>query len=36
MKKFLTWLLRPIIEAVIADTHVEIKTAKMAKSALFS
>lgn len=31
MKRFFIWLLRPIIEAVIADTEVEIKTAESAK-----
>lgn len=30
MKRFLVWLLRPIVEAIIADTKVEIKTAKKA------
>ena len=31
MKRFFIWLLRPIIETVIADTKVEIKTAESAK-----
>ena len=33
MKKFFIWLLRPIIEAVLADTKVEIKSSQSTRYA---
>jgi len=28
MKRFFVWLLRPIVEAILMDTEVEIKSSK--------
>jgi len=33
MKRFFIWLLRPIVEAILEDTNVEVKAAKSARYA---